>query len=204
MPAFEHAHDGLGLPALAVLFSIESSLHQPAVSTFGRLLCRASVVWRDDGDDIQYVAAVVVIRFGIITRIREQCPDRNDVPGLPHRNLELMSVGRRSSCQMNRQDQMSRHVADNPQLGISPVGRGLPEIFDSRAPLHEEAAAMVRLLTCGIDRRHFDTFATGRMQANRARQQLFHDGNLEQPGGPLLQCRKVRSLLQADRIPQVR
>ena len=59
--AFDHAHDGFGLPALAVFFEIETNLHQSAVVALGGLCGWPTVLWRDQGFDAVLLAAQAMI-----------------------------------------------------------------------------------------------------------------------------------------------
>jgi hypothetical protein len=72
LAAFQHAHHRLGLPALAVLFSVEAGLHQAAVATGRRLVRRSTVERRNERGDLQFFAAVLMVRFGIVPGVGQR------------------------------------------------------------------------------------------------------------------------------------
>src|SRR6266540_3373698 len=117
-PSFEPREDAFGLPALAVLPTVEAADHLSPVTLPGPF-ARASAV---EGDyrrtDAQVLAGHDVVGFGVVPAVAQHAVDVQVPTRREHRRREQRRIVTGPDAGRGGGDQMGGIVADDRELGM--------------------------------------------------------------------------------------
>ena len=88
-----------------------------------------------------FVAGVEVVGFAVVAGVGGQVTERREAWELVQQPRQLGNVGRRTTADIDGQNDMSSDVAEQVELGIVCVSRGMPQPFRTRAAIPRPAAA---------------------------------------------------------------
>jgi hypothetical protein len=205
----DHTEDRFYLPALAVAALMQVAFHLPAVTPDRFFVGWSAMLGRNEGLNPEFFTSQPVGRFAVETGVGSQRLRSGHAECVTEQGLEVSEVRVGTLARSSRQDEMAGGVADNSQLGKSPVHDfPLSPLLSRRfTPLGEVAAGVLRLEPAGVDRSQTYAAAEHAMALGLLHgdgQQLSKRANHQQSLGRLLQCREVGNHFQLDHLPQVR
>ena len=203
-PTLEHGEYRFDLNAIAIGCEVEPRLHQPPITTSGRILRGLAARCRNQGPDAALLAGKAMIGFGVVAGIGSDARQAYTRECFDQERLEFRDIDIGSTPGLVSENEMRLDVADHTELGVMMINHRFPGSSHRSAPPHEVAACRTRLQSGGVNSRATNSPFAPQVLANGGVQEASGRRCRQQSPRRFLERRVVRNTGQPQRLDERR